>query len=434
MEKIVLFWFRRDLRLMDNHALFAALSSGLPVVPVFIFDTAILSCLEDKDDKRVSFIYAALQRLQNRLTAMGSTLDVRYGKAEEVFLQLLDDYSVQAVYANHDYEPYARRRDETMAALLATKEIRLHTFKDQVIFEKSEVAKDDGSGYLVYTPYAKKWKALLTQVHYQTFSSEKQLHRFYQQAPLPLPPLKEMGFVFNEAIPDVKAADKAIVQHYHQTRDIPSLAGTTRMGVHLRFGTVSIRQLVATALQLNEVFLGELIWREFFMQVLWHHPRVETEACKIPYDHIRWRNNEDEFMRWCRGETGYPIVDAGMRELNETGFMHNRVRMIAASFLVKDLLIDWRWGEAYFARKLLDFELSSNNGNWQWAAGCGCDAAPYFRVFNPETQAKRFDPKGIYIRKWVPEWDSLPYPKPIVDHAFAKDRCIKAYKAALLAR
>ena len=431
MEKLVLFWFRRDLRLKDNHALFAALSSGLPVVPVFIFDSEILSQLEEKDDKRVSFIYVALQRLQNRLTERGSTLDVRYGKPEEILLQLLNQYNIQAVYTNHDYEPYALRRDKNIDELLATKGIAFHTFKDQVIFEKNEVVKDDGGGYLVYTPYARKWKSLFKEEYCQPFPSEKNLDQFYQQAPLPFPSLEEMGFVFNEAIPEVKAVDKSIVQHYNKTRDIPSVAGTTRMGVHLRFGTISIRQLVATALQLNEVFLGELIWREFFMQILWHHPRVESEACKTQYNNIQWRNNEDEFLRWCRGETGYPIVDAGMRELNETGFMHNRVRMIVGSFLVKDLLIDWRWGEAYFARKLLDFELSSNNGNWQWVAGCGCDAAPYFRVFNPDTQAKRFDPKGIYIRKWVPEFDSLQYPTPIVDHAFAKERCIKAYKAAL---
>jgi deoxyribodipyrimidine photo-lyase len=431
MEKIAVFWFRRDLRLEDNAGLFAALSSGLPVVPLFIFDTAILSHLEDKNDKRVSFIYSALQRMQAQLTAAGSTLDIRYGTPESVFQTITIQYNVHAVYTNHDYEPYARRRDEQIKQLLLAKGIAFHSFKDQVIFEKSEVVKDDGTSYMVFTPFAKKWKSLLCKEHYEPFASGTLIHRFYQQAPLPAPSLPEMGFLFNSDIPDVKAVDEAIVKYYHQTRDIPSVQGTTRMGVHLRFGTISVRKLVAKALQLNDVFLSELIWREFFMQVLWHHPRVERVACKKDYDNIRWRNNEEEFGRWCRGETGYPIIDAGMRELNETGFMHNRVRMIVGSFLVKDLLIDWRWGEAYFAGKLMDFDLSANNGNWQWVAGCGCDAAPYFRVFNPDTQAKKFDPHGLYIRKWVPEFDTLQYAKPVVDHAYAKERCIRAYKAAL---
>lgn len=433
MQKVVLFWFRRDLRLHDNKGLHAALTCGLPVVPLFIFDEDILSQLEDRDDRRVSFIYTALQSLQDRLMKAGSTLDVRYGKSDEIFASLLLRYSVQAVYTNHDYEPYARKRDENIAVLLAKQGVACHTFKDQVVFEKDEIVKDNGSGYMVYSPYAKKWKAVLQPEMVQPFPSEKFVQAFYKQTALPLPSLGEMGFVHNPDIPSIGSVDESIIRHYHQTRDIPSLHGTTRMGVHLRFGTVSVRTLVAKALLLNEVYLGELIWREFFMQILWHHPRVEREACKKEYDQIRWRNNELEFQRWCNGETGFPLVDAGMRELNATGFMHNRVRMVVASFLVKDLLIDWRWGEAYFARRLLDFELSSNNGNWQWAAGCGCDAAPYFRVFNPAAQAKRFDPQGLYIRKWIPELDTLPYAKQMVDHARAKERCIKAYKAALLA-
>ncbi len=431
MEKVALFWFRRDLRLDDNAGLFAALSAGLPVVPIFIFDTDILSRLEDKDDRRVSFIYAALQRLQAQLSGAGSALDVRHGRPEDVLAQLAEDYPVQAVYANHDYEPYARRRDDEIKKWLQKKGIVFQTFKDQVIFEKSEVVKDDGSGYMVYTPYARKWRALFQQQEIPFFPSENLLHRFLKKPGPALPPLSRFGFQYNPAIPSLSAVDETIVRHYNQTRDIPSVNGTTRMGVHLRFGTVSIRRLVATARQLNEVYLSELIWREFFMQVLWHQPRVEQEACKKEYDKIRWRNTEEEFQRWCNGQTGYPIVDAGMRELNETGFMHNRVRMIVGSFLVKDLLVDWRWGEAYFARRLLDFELAANNGNWQWVAGCGCDAAPYFRVFNPEAQAKKFDPQAAYIRRWVPEFDSLEYARPVVGHAYAKDRCIKAYKAAL---
>ena len=433
MDKVAIFWFRRDLRLEDNAGLYAALSSGFPVVPVFIFDSDILSGLEDKDDKRVSFIYAALLQLQEQLLKHGSTLDVRYGKPDDVVVQILSAYAVSAVYTNQDYEPYATARDQRIGALLAGFGVALHTFKDQVIFEKNEVAKDDGSGYKVYTPYAKKWHAAL-QAHYpEPYPSETLLQMFFKQPARPVPSLPEMGFTFNRGITAVSSVDEAIIQHYHQTRNLPAVMGTSRLGVHLRFGTISIRAVLAKAIQLNRVFLGELIWREFFMQILWQQPRVVQEAFRPEYNGIDWRNNEAEFERWCDGETGFAIVDAGMRELNQTGFMHNRVRMIVGSFLVKDLLIDWRWGEAYFARKLMDFELASNNGNWQWVAGCGCDAAPYFRVFNPDTQAKKFDPQGEYIRRWVPEIDTLQYIAPIVDHAAAKERCIKAYKAALQA-
>ncbi|HVF97264.1 MAG TPA: deoxyribodipyrimidine photo-lyase, partial [Flavisolibacter sp.] len=285
--------------------------------------------------------------------------------------------------------------------------------------------------YSMFTPYSKKWKALLKKTDPNSYPAINRQSNFYKQAALPIPSLDQIGFVFNKNIISIPSVDQTIIRHYHQTRDTPSLPGTTRLGVHLRFGTVSVRKLVSEAIQLNEVFLNELIWREFFMQMLWHQPRLVNEACKKEYDNIQWRNNEDEFKRWCNGQTGYPIVDAGMSELNETGFMHNRVRMIAASFLVKDLLIDWRWGEAYFARKLFDYELASNNGNWQWVAGCGCDAAPYFRVFNPSIQAKKFDPKGFYTNKWLPEFKTTSYPKPVVNHEQAKQRCIEAYKVAL---
>jgi len=430
-EKVVLFWFRRDLRLEDNVGLYHALSSGLPVVPIFIFDSDILQNLEAKYDKRVSFIYTALEQMQKQLTVLHSTLDVRCGRPLEIFTNLLNEYDVHAVYTNHDYEPYAIQQDQVVQKFLQQNGVSFFTFKDQVIFEKDEVTKDDRSGYMVYTPYAKKWKSLFNEESCQRIATKKGWKNFYKQEQIPLLQLKDIGFDFNPQIPSVKKVDEAIIRHYDKTRDIPSIQGTTRMGIHLRFGTVSIRQLVAKALQLNAVYLSELIWREFFMQILWHHPRVVKEACKKEYNNIKWRNNEEEFKRWCNGETGYPIVDAGMRELNETGFMHNRVRMIAGSFLVKDLLVDWRWGEAYFAEKLLDFELASNNGNWQWVAGCGCDAAPYFRVFNPTIQAKKFDPQNKYIQQWVPEYNSSNYVKPIVDHDYAKKRCIDAYKKAL---
>ncbi len=425
------FWFRRDLRLHDNCGLYKALQAGLPVVPLFIFDRDILDELVDKDDKRVSFIYQALEEMQAVAVKHKSTLDVRYGKPGDIFNQLLKDYPIANVFTNHDYEPYAISRDRELGAVLAAKGIGFNTFKDQVIFERDEVTKDDGSGYTMYAPYFKKWRKMLQIEHVQPYPSEKNLQNLLPGSPKPFPTLAEMGFTKNAFIPAIEHADKSIIESYHQTRDVPSVRGTTRSGVQLRFGTISVRQTVATAEKFNAKFLNELIWREFFMQLLWHQPRLIKEECKPGYDGIRWRNKAEEFERWCIGQTGYPIVDAGMRELNETGFMHNRVRMIAGSFLVKDLLIDWRWGEAYFARKLLDYELASNNGNWQWVAGCGCDAAPYFRVFNPNLQTEKFDPKKEYIKRWVPEVDKPGYPKPMVDHNEAKARCLTAYKAAL---
>jgi deoxyribodipyrimidine photo-lyase len=428
---INLFWFRRDLRLEDNCGLYYALSSGKPVVPIFIFDKAILNELEDKQDRRVSFIHYALSEMQKQLAALGSTLDVRYGSPQEVFAHLSTAYTIDTVFTNHDYEPYARKRDELIQQQLATQGISFRTFKDQVIFEQSEVVKDDGQPYSVYTPYAKRWKAMVKPALFKSYPTQALLGNFYKQPLKALPTLQQMGFMPADH-PRIEPADEMIIRHYHTTRDVPALQGTTRMGIHLRFGTMSVRKLASAASELNEIFLGELIWREFFAQLLWHHPRVVNQSFKKQYEGIRWRNHAKEFERWCEGETGYPIVDAGMRELNETGFMHNRVRMITASFLVKHLLIDWRLGEAYFAKKLLDFDLSSNNANWQWVAGCGCDASPYFRIFNPTSQTKKFDPQFDYIKRWVPEWQSLTYPKPIVDHDMARNRCLKVYKDTLL--
>lgn len=431
MKKIAVFWFRRDLRLNDNHGLFRALSSGLPVLPVFVFDTKILDKLASKTDARVTFIYSQVQKLKTELEKSGSSLFVYNGEPVEILEKLTADYQVETVFANHDYEPYAKVRDEQVAAFLQSKEIRFETFKDQVIFEKGEVVKDDGNPYTVFTPYSRKWKQKLSAPHLESFPSENLDIRFLKTEAFKLPELHEIGFEKSTVnIPDFNISEP-IIRNYAATRDIPAIEGTSKLGIYLRFGVVSIREVAKLAINWSEVFLNELIWREFFMQILWHFPQVETKAFKPKYDSIGWRNNEKEFEKWCNGQTGYPLVDAGMRELNATGFMHNRVRMVTASFLTKHLLVDWRWGEAYFAEKLLDFELSANNGNWQWAAGCGCDAAPYFRVFNPESQQKKFDPELQYILKWAPEYGTIAYPGPIVEHSFARDRVLNAYKNAL---
>ncbi|MEY5034738.1 MAG: hypothetical protein RL447_1116 [Bacteroidota bacterium] len=428
---VVLFWFRRDLRLHDNAGLYAALQSGIPVQPIFIFDTEILDELEDKNDKRVQFIHASLTRLQEVLTESGATLDVRYGKPLLIIQELCAEYDVRAVYTNEDYEPYARARDEEVRQWLQKKGKDFYLYKDQVIFAKQEVVKDDGKPYTVFTPYSRKWKAALQQHPIASFPAEKKLNEFYHQAPLQIPSLSSMGFHSDDCVFPRSDWSRQIIEQYAKQRDLPGVAGTSRLGVHLRFGTISVRQLAKETAGLSESFLNELIWRDFYHMILWHFPQIVQQSFKPDYDRIAWRNDEREFAAWCAGQTGYPIVDAGMRELNTTGYMHNRVRMIAASFLTKHLLIDWRWGEAYFAKKLLDFDLAANNGGWQWAAGSGCDAAPYFRVFNPYLQTQKFDPELKYIRKWVPEWESLDYPKPIVVHEEARKRCLATYAAVL---
>jgi deoxyribodipyrimidine photo-lyase len=425
------FWFRRDLRLADNAGLYHALRSGVSVQPIFIFDRHILDALPNRQDMRVQFIHDALASLQQQLAAVGATLHVLYDTPANAFARLADMYDIEAVYTNEDYEPYARNRDAQIAEWLKNKGIAFHTFKDQVIFNPNEVLKDNGTPYTVYTPYSRKWKEHLNDFYLKAYPTEKYYNQFRQSAALPLPSLADIGFLPAPFKAPPLMPEEALVRHYNETRDYPAVDGTTRLGVHLRFGTVSVRQVATMARELNPVFLSELIWREFFMSILWHYPHVEKGSFKKEYDGIVWRNNEQEFEAWCKGQTGYAIVDAGMRELNTTGYMHNRVRMIVASFLTKDLLIDWRWGEAYFAEKLMDFDLSANNGNWQWAAGCGCDAAPYFRVFNPLLQTQKFDPQLKYVRHWVPEYDKLTYVRPIVQHDAARDRCLKVYKAAL---
>jgi deoxyribodipyrimidine photo-lyase len=427
-EKVVLFWFRRDLRLEDNVGLFHALQSDFPVIPVFIFDDAILDKLP-KNDARVNFIYDTLKGINDELNKVNASLLVLQGETKAVFSKLVADYDVQALFYNKDYEPYAIKRDAEIEDLLAKSKIDSHAFKDQVIFEKLEITKADGLPYTVYTPYKNKWLENYKSLsNFSDYSKAEHFLKFYSSK-FRFPSLEDIGF--EESDIKVKPHNLTQISNYHETRDFPALDATSYLSPHLRFGTVSIRKLVVWAAKKNQVFLSELIWREFFMQILYSFPKVVDHNFKAAYDGIQWRNDEDDFKRWCSGNTGYPMVDAGMRELNATGYMHNRVRMVVASFLIKHLMIQWQWGEAYFAEKLLDYDLSANVGNWQWAAGTGCDAAPYFRVFNPEIQLKKFDAKGIYVRKWIPEFD-LEYGEPMVDHAFARDRAIATYKEGIV--
>jgi len=430
-QKINIFWFRRDLRLYDNAGLYHALNSNLPVLPVFIFDVEILEKLNSKNDARVNFIYNNIIRIKTKIENKGCSFKTYFCQPLEAFTQLCTEFTVEKVFTNKDYEPYALKRDADIKDFLDSRGIRFLLFKDHVIFEENEIVKDDGNPYTVFTPYSKKWKSRFNKKMLAENPSEKYLDNLLKIKPFRLPDLEELGFKKSTVpFPEEEIPEK-IIANYEETRNLPALKGTSRLGMHLRFGTISIRQLTKVAQNLSEVFLNELIWRNFFIDILWHYPQVVEKAFKPKYDFISWRNNEDEFKKWCKGETGFPLVDAGMRELNSTGFMHNRVRMLTASFLTKHLLIDWRWGEAYFAEKLLDFELASNNGNWQWAAGCGCDAAPYFRIFNPETQQKKFDPESKYILKWVPEFGTVGYPPPMADHKSARERALKTYKEAL---
>ncbi|OXA95570.1 cryptochrome/photolyase family protein [Flavobacterium hercynium] len=427
-QKITLFWFRRDLRLDDNVGLYNALQSDFPVIPLFIFDDDILENLP-KNDARVSFIYDSLQNINEQLAALDSSILIKKGKTQEVWQSLIEEFDVQQIFFNKDYEPFAIKRDLAIAEIAKKHNIEVLSFKDHVIFEEKEITKADGLPYTIYTPYKNKW---LERYHLAGQALEydtKPLFSNFSKNKFGFPDLKTIGF--ERSTIKVVPHNLTQIANYKETRDFPALDGTSYLSPHLRFGTVSIRKLVNWANKKNQTFLSELIWREFFIQILFSFPRVVNHNFKPAYDGIQWRNNEDDFKRWCSGTTGYPMVDAGMRQLNETGYMHNRVRMVVASFLCKHLLINWQWGEAYFAEKLLDFELAANVGNWQWAAGTGCDAAPYFRVFNPEIQQKKFDEKAIYIRKWIPEFD-LGYNEPMIDHAFARDRAIATYKAGIL--
>jgi len=430
MKKISIFWFRRDLRIEDNHGLFQALSGPFPVLPIFIFDQAILSRLPTSNDGRVEYIHQALSHLKSEINNRGGDISVFHDEPIHVFEQLANQYEVQRIYLNHDYEKYAQLRDEKIEQFSQSKGIHFLTFKDQAIFEKNEVLSGQGTPYTVFTPYANKWKDRLNHEPISVYPSKNLTN--YADIKSDFPSLESIGFSPSGLFFPEKIVSDKLIHSYQNSRDFPAINGTSKLSVHLRFGTISIRALVLQAHGLSETWLNELIWRDFYFNILFHFPHISHGlAFRKDYDQIQWRNNEVEFEAWKQGKTGYPLVDAGMRELNQTGFMHNRVRMVVASFLIKHLLIDWRWGETYFAEKLLDFDFSANNGGWQWAAGSGCDAAPYFRVFNPSLQAKKFDPELKYIKKWVPEFQELNYTTPIVNHEFARKRVLEVYKKAL---
>lgn len=428
MEKTTFFWLRRDLRLNDNTGLKAALQNNTNVQVVFIFDTTILDKLS-KDDARVSFIWQALKKLNASLNSYNSSLLIKHGSPITAWTELLKAFEIQSVYTNRDYEPMAIERDKKVQFLLESNGVSYHDFKDHVFFEKDEILKGDGTPYTIYTPYKRKWLEKFAKTNVVIPKKQDELNRKYAKSNFAFPSLHSIGF--SESKSNSFAYDLKGVENYDEHRDFPFIDKTTRLGHHLRFGTISLRSLVAYATPKNDTFISELIWRDFFSQILAHFPYVIDAPFKKKYANIEWRNNEVEFKLWCEGKTGYPIVDAGMRQLNETGFMHNRVRMIVASFLIKHLLIDWRWGEAYFAEKLLDFDLASNNGNWQWAAGTGCDSAPYFRVFNPTLQQERFDKNLDYIKRWIPDFEPNNYITPIVEHKMARARAIATYKTAL---
>ncbi|NND06694.1 MAG: deoxyribodipyrimidine photo-lyase [Saprospiraceae bacterium] len=438
--KLTFFWCRRDLRMHDNAGLYHALKYGQsPVLPLFIFDKDILDDLTDPADARVTFIHQTVMKLKKQMQDQGSDMLIMYGKPIDVWKELSDTYDIDAVYTNRDYEPYAKERDRVVSDLLNRRGIHFHHYKDHVLFEAGEVLKGDGDPYVVFTPYKRTW---LQKLHHKqdsdgslfylkSYPSTSYLHNLYAGKVEGKTTLKDIGFQKSPIQFPPDDFDLETIELYHKQRDFPACDGTTRLGLHLRFGTISIRALARSAIGLNETFLSELIWRDFYSQILAYYPHVVDGPFRSKYDRVPWRDSDADFQIWCEGLTGYPLVDAGMRELNTTGYMHNRVRMVTASFLTKHLLIDWRRGEAYFAEKLLDYDLASNNGGWQWAAGCGTDAAPYFRIFNPTTQLKRFDPDFKYTRKWIPELDSLDYPEPMVDHKFARARCLDAFKQAL---
>ncbi|MCC5930264.1 MAG: deoxyribodipyrimidine photo-lyase [Cyclobacteriaceae bacterium] len=431
MQKINIFWFRRDLRLEDNTGLYYALREEKPVLPVFIFDREILDDLNNPSDARVGFIHQRLVEIDRHLKIYGSGIKTFYTQPLEAFRELLSQYEIDSVFTNRDYEPYAINRDQKVEAMLSENGISFYSFKDHVIFEKKEICTDSGEPYKVFTPYKNKWIEKFKNTRLEEFDSFSRLKNTLKNQDISIHSLESMGFKESQIeIPPLEF-DNQLIKKYDQLRNFPGTKGTTRLGIHLRHGSVSVRKSVNIAAHLNDTWLNELIWREFYSMVLYNYPHVVGRAFKPKYDNIPWRNDAEDFEKWCKGKTGYPIVDAGMRELNATGYMHNRVRMITASFLTKHLLIDWRMGESYFAQKLLDYELASNNGGWQWAAGTGTDAQPYFRIFNPYSQTEKFDKELKYVKKWVPELGTDLQEKPIIDHTFARNRALEVFKKAL---
>jgi deoxyribodipyrimidine photo-lyase len=428
MNKATIFWFRRDLRLYDNVGLFHALSKSINVYPIFIFDKDITKNLK-KDDYRLNFIKEQIKLMNEELKKYDCSINIFYGKPLDVFKNIISKTKIERIVFNKDYEPYAVKRDNTVKELMTKNNIEFLNYKDHVIFEENEVVKDNGDPYVVYTPYSRKWINKFNDQEIITYHSDKYLYNLKNiNKALKI---DEIPFSSN-LIPLELNFNEGIIKDYERDRNFPAINATSKLGVHLRFGTKSVRELVLKSNSYeNKTFLKELIWREFFIQILWHFPQTVDKCFKEKYENVGWINDNENFIKWCEGNTGYPIVDAGMRELNSTGFMHNRVRMITASFLCKHLLIDWRKGEKYFASKLFDYEQASNVGNWQWVAGCGVDAAPYFRIFNPTEQLKKFDKEKNYVKKWVPEFDSESYVDPIIDHKYARERCLNTYKIGL---
>jgi deoxyribodipyrimidine photo-lyase len=428
---INIFWFRRDLRIDDNKGLYNALNSGLKVLPIFIFDKSILDDLEDRSDARIIYIYNQLTLLNKKLLKYHSNISILYGDPLSVFKSLHKKYNIKAVYVNEDYEPYAISRDKQIKNFLNHNGIEFYQYKDHVIFHKSDILNNNDEPYKVFSAYKKRWFQKFDISELRHFPSEEILQNLYNNQNSQALQLRDIGFYYKDVEFPENILDPSLIMKYARNRDYPNIDGTSKLGVHLRHGSLSIRKALKFGLEYSGTWVNELIWREFYSMILYHFPAVITKSFKIKYDNIPWLNNKEDFEKWCNGQTGYPIVDAGMRQLNATGFMHNRARMITASFLTKHLLIDWRWGEAYFAKKLLDYELASNNGGWQWSAGTGTDSQPYFRIFNPYNQTRTFDSKNLYIQKWLPEYDHNNYPKPIIDHTFARQRAINTYKNAL---
>lgn len=464
MHKLALVWLRRDLRLEDHAALYLAAKEAAAVLPVFIFDTAILGSLPAAD-RRVEFIWETVAGLKAELQARGSDLVVRHGLAEAEIPALAEALGATAVVCAHDYEPAAIARDGVVRDRLAARGIEFLTIKDQVVFERDEVLTASGTPFSVFTPYRNAWMRQLAPFYLKAYPTAAALERLARREPEPIPALEDIGFVrTNLKALGVQAGAEGgnarvadflrRIDRYKTARDFPGVKGVSYLSVHLRFGTVSIRTLARIAWQQGTEgamgWLNELIWRDFYHQILWHRPDVVGHAFKPEYDDLPFPNDPALFQAWCEGRTGYPLVDAAMRQMNQTGYMHNRLRMVAASFLVKDLLVDWRWGERYFAEVLIDFDLAANNGGWQWAASTGCDAQPYFRIFNPVSQSEKFDPDGAFIRRYVPELAGLTapaihapwkhtlgkhggavgYPQPIVDHAVQRDRVLALFKTA----